>query len=113
MRKLLSSFALVLSFALIAQTEPVLHGLPAPYQLGTGTRVVPSVDHLSVFSTALPLADLARMHSPWSYERLGVFCKFDVQLERRIGLPIFFRLGDVQQVEAWEGNGPLAPLNER
>ncbi len=44
--------------------------------------------------------------SPWSYQHLGLFCKLDVQLERRMKFPVLFRLGDVQQVEAWEGKGP-------
>jgi hypothetical protein len=30
----------------------------------------------------------------------------DVQLERRAKFPVLFRLGDAQQVEAWEGKGP-------
>lgn len=45
--------------------------------------------------------------SPWTYQHLGVFCKLDVQLERRAKFPVLFRLGDVQQVEAWEGKGPM------
>lgn len=51
--------------------------------------------------------DLLRMPTPWSYERLGVFCKLDVQLERHLRIPVLFRLGDVQRVEAMEGKGPL------
>lgn len=44
----------------------------------------------------------------WSYVQLGLFCKLDVQLERRLGIPVFIRLGDARQVEALEGKGPLA-----
>lgn len=51
--------------------------------------------------------DLVQMAPAYSYAQLGVFCKLDVQLERRLRLPVFFRLGDVRQVEAWEGKGPL------
>jgi hypothetical protein len=36
-----------------------------------------------------------------------VFCKLDAQLERRAKFPVLFRLGDVRQVEAWEGKGPF------
>lgn len=50
---------------------------------------------------------LLAMPSPWNYEHLGLFCKLDVQLERRSKFPVLFRLGDVQQVERWEGKGPL------
>ncbi|MGV3636387.1 MAG: hypothetical protein ACO1NQ_01945 [Flavobacteriales bacterium] len=51
--------------------------------------------------------DLVHMPSAYSYAQLGVFCKLDVQLERRLKVPVFFRLSDVRQVEAWEGKGPL------
>lgn len=58
--------------------------------------------------------DLAHMPSTYSYANLGIFCKLDVQLERRLRMPVLFRLGDARQVEAWEGKGPLAmPLVER
>jgi hypothetical protein len=43
----------------------------------------------------------------WDYGSLGLFCKLDVQFERHLPLPVLFRLGDVQRVEAWEGKGPL------
>ncbi len=49
----------------------------------------------------------ATLPSPWAYQHLGLFCKLDVQLERRARFPVLFRLGDVQQVEAWEGKGPM------
>lgn len=45
--------------------------------------------------------------SPWAYQHLGVFCKLDVQLERRAKFPVLFRLGDIRLVEAWEGKGPM------
>lgn len=51
--------------------------------------------------------DLLHMPPAYSYAQLGVFCKLDVQLERRLKVPVFFRLGDVRQVEAWEDKGPL------
>ena len=40
-----------------------------------------------------------------NYDQLGIFCKLDVQFERRFNFPVLFRLGDVRQVEAWEGKG--------
>jgi hypothetical protein len=54
-----------------------------------------------------PVLSPTTLPSPWSYQHLGVFCKLDVQLERRARFPVLFRLGDVRQVEAWEGKGPL------
>ncbi len=53
---------------------------------------------------------LAPLPSPWSYRELGVFCKLEVHLERRLRVPVLFRLGDVQRVEAMEGKGPLREL---
>jgi len=52
--------------------------------------------------------------SGYAYQQLGVFCKLDVQLERRFKMPIFFRLGDMMHVEEWEGKGPLViPFEDR
>ncbi len=57
----------------------------------------------------LPLRlDLMAIPPVYSYQRLGIFCKLDVQLEKRFRIPVFFRLGDARQVEALEGKGPLA-----
>jgi hypothetical protein len=59
---------------------------------------------------ALRLQDLGGMDSPWSYRRLGLFCKLDVQLERGLRLPVLIRLGDAQRVDAMEGKGPLREI---
>lgn len=48
------------------------------------------------------------MPPAYSYQRLGIFCKLDVQLEKRFRIPVYFRLGDARQVEALEGKSPLA-----
>jgi hypothetical protein len=50
---------------------------------------------------------LAPIPPNWSYQELGLFCKLDVQLERRLKMPVLLRLGDAQLVEVWEGKGPL------
>ncbi len=55
-----------------------------------------------------PHLDLMAVPPAYSYERLGIFCKLDVELERRFRIPVLFRLGDARQVEALEGKGPLA-----
>lgn len=55
-----------------------------------------------------PRLDLMAIPTAYSYQRLGIFCKLDVQLEKRFRIPVFFRLGDARQVEALEGKGPLA-----
>lgn len=39
----------------------------------------------------------------YSYDELGLFCKFEVQMERVVKFPVKFRLGDVQYVDWLEG----------
>ncbi|MBL7981046.1 MAG: hypothetical protein JNL52_04470 [Flavobacteriales bacterium] len=58
----------------------------------------------------VPLLTPASLPSPWRYDHLGLFCKLDVQLERRLRFPVLFRLGDPLLVDAWEGKGPLRHL---
>lgn len=41
--------------------------------------------------------------SAYSYNELGFFCKFEVQLEKAASFPVKIRLGEVQQVERLEG----------
>ena len=55
----------------------------------------------------------AEFASPWAYNKLGTFCKLDVQLERRLKIPVLFRLGDAMQVDALEGKGPLWSAENR
>jgi len=62
--------------------------------------------------SSLRFAQLA-IPSPYDYQKLGLFCKLDVQLERRFRMPVLFRLGAARQVEEWEGKGPLRSLNLR
>lgn len=45
----------------------------------------------------------------YSYEQLAFFCRIDVQLEKSVGIPVKFRLGDVQAVEQMEKQSALAP----
>jgi len=67
-----------------------------------GSAILPSVP-----KDSLRTLDLLAMPPAYSYQRLGMFCKLDVQLERRFNMPVLFRLGDARQVEALEGKGPL------
>ena len=46
---------------------------------------------------------MMRQKPIYSYDELGVFCKLEVQMERAFGLPVKFRLGEVQYVERMEG----------
>jgi|JI9StandDraft_1071089.scaffolds.fasta_scaffold776202_1 hypothetical protein len=61
----------------------------------------------------LPIPNNTVLGSPWSYQKLGTFCKLDVQLERRLKFPVLFRLGDPRQVDALEGKGPLWSAENR
>jgi len=63
----------------------------APIDLGKG-RIVQSA------------RSLPPLPSTWTYNDLGFFCKLDVQLERHLPIPVFFRVGgDVRQIDLWEG----------
>ncbi|HQV52405.1 MAG: hypothetical protein IPI00_01355 [Flavobacteriales bacterium] len=50
---------------------------------------------------------LPRIPSSYDHNALGLFCKLDVQFEKRLKIPVFFRLGDAQSIAAWEGKGVL------
>lgn len=66
-----------------------------------------SVDHslLQPRAPEFPAYSL-EMPSPWSYQKLGLFCKLDVQFERKLRIPLVMRLGDPRAVDALEGKGP-------
>ncbi|MCB9273254.1 MAG: hypothetical protein H6564_04390 [Lewinellaceae bacterium] len=49
---------------------------------------------------------LPEMPRAYSYNGLGLFCKWEVQLEKAARLPVKFRLGEVQYVERMEGKLP-------
>ena len=46
------------------------------------------------------------MPRAYSYDQLGIFCKWEVQLEKAARVPVKFRLGEVQYVERLEGKLP-------
>lgn len=41
--------------------------------------------------------------SAYKYDELGIFCKWEVQMEKAAKIPVKFRLGEVQYVERMEG----------
>lgn len=83
--------------------------LVAALALWIATRAQTREDTSINLLRPLPLRlDLMAMPPVYSYQRLGIFCKLDVQLEKRLRIPVLFRLGDARQVEALEGKGPLA-----
>lgn len=58
-------------------------------------------------TTYLGTATLPRIPSSYDYNALGLFCKLDVQFEKRLKFPVFLRMGDAQSIAAWEGKGVL------
>ncbi len=93
---------LLLSCWFLVHQAPAQHPVMAPL-------------HHRTLLGSVPLVPLERMvlPAPWSYQRLGMFCKLDVQMERRLRMPVLFRLGDVHRVEAMEGKGPLREVDPR
>ncbi|HRH38222.1 MAG TPA: hypothetical protein PK760_07750 [Flavobacteriales bacterium] len=79
----------------------ILCGLPAAAQ-----RPLPMEP---LRTDTIPKVHLDRTSLPsfYDYQKLGVFCKLDVQLEKHLPLPVRFRLCDPMLVDAWEGKGPL------
>ena len=57
--------------------------------------------------TALPAVPGAGLTAPPA--PLGLFCRLDVELDKRLPMPVRFRLGDAIQVDRWEGHGPGDP----
>ena len=85
---------------------PMVKAQMGNFSLLPRTVIMPLETSLLRASGHAPV-DLLQMPTPWSYTQLAVFCKLDVQMERRLRMPVLFRLGDVQRVEAMEGKGPL------
>ena len=61
----------------------------------------------SLDTTYFGTTTLPRIPSSYDYNALGLFCKLDVQFEKRLRFPVLFRLGDAQSIDAWEGKGTL------
>jgi len=68
---------------------------------------IPSLNQALLSPQATPLV--------YSYEQLAFFCRIDVQLEKSVGLPVKFRLGEVQMVEQLErqrASGTITPATQ-
>ena len=92
----------VISCGWAAQAQPVHH--PAEWTCNFSLLDSPR-------QALLPLS--MEFSSPWIYQKLGTFCKLDVQLERRLKFPVLFRLGDPRHVDALEGKGALWSAENR
>ena len=59
---------------------------------------------LNESSTPTKLPPLSQqMLAPYHVDDLAFFCRLEVKLEKKIGLPFKFRLGEVQYTEKMEG----------
>lgn len=77
---------------------------PAIYQLPS-MSVLPSWRALES-ATRKQVLEAPPMPAAYSYDKLGAFCKWEVQLEKAARMPVKFRLGEVQYVERLEGKLP-------
>ncbi|MCB0565991.1 MAG: hypothetical protein KDD01_16595, partial [Phaeodactylibacter sp.] len=71
---------------------PSMSALPSPRALESTTRK--------------QVLEAPPMPAAYSYDKLGAFCKWEVQLEKAARMPVKFRLGEVQYVERLEGKLP-------
>lgn len=80
-----------------ARPGPIFFSLPAPLT-SSGNRLASAAPDGPAKAPDMPRA--------YSYEKLGAFCKWEVQLEKAARMPVKFRLGEVQYVERMEGKLP-------
>ncbi|MCO6480140.1 MAG: hypothetical protein J5I94_26105 [Phaeodactylibacter sp.] len=81
-----------------ARMRPGYFSLPSLSSLPFERRERPSPPPGVLTTPEIPRA--------YSYDKLGAFCKWEVQLERAARVPVKFRLGEVQYVERLEGKLP-------
>jgi hypothetical protein len=104
------SFALVIALAQCAHAQQASSDILMPG--GSGTVRIPAPHQLSLLTVdPSPLMDLVRMPSPYSYQRLGIFCKAEVKMNRLFPVPVMIRLGEVERAEELEGKGVFRHLH--
>lgn len=111
------------SVQLVGKSLPELRRLTHP---STEKYYVPALPTAAVFwrkplpathAPSLRQALLRPQPTPriYNYDDLAFFCRLEVQLEKSVGMPVKFRLGDVQVVEQMErqrasAQGPAAAI---
>lgn len=75
-------------------------------------QIIPAIElpATEVESTAVPRSLpspispllVPKIPASYNYDHLGVFCKFEVQLEKKFKIPMKIRLGEVQYTEQLE-----------
>jgi hypothetical protein len=94
--------ALLVALPLAAQV-PGLRYEPLPP--APSPRFTPSLLGGLPAAPSAPLQAPAPMPKAYAYDELGIFCKWEVKMEKSARLPIKVRLGEVQYVERMEGKG--------
>lgn len=114
---LLSALLAGLARPLSAQAQPAGFGgvglKVKPDNLGRreGSVLLPSATGYALFPEGPPgkkpeLRAMPEIPADYSYKNLGIFCKWEVQLEKKARIPVRFRLGEVQYVDRLEGKSP-------
>lgn len=81
---------------------------PQEHYIITPISTNPVITINAIFQPSLlqPSAlDLSKVFniSAYNYDDLAIFCKLEVKMEKAAGLPVKFRLGEVNYVEQMEG----------
>jgi hypothetical protein len=98
-----AALALLLAAAPLAAQVPGLRYEPLP--LVVSSPFAPSLLAALPTAPSAPLQAPATMPKAYAYDELGLFCKWEVKMEKSARLPIKVRLGEVQYVERMEGKG--------
>ena len=72
-----------------------------PAQEGPAFRITKKITQAPPPNPPLSLVR-QKIPSSYDYDHLGIFCKFEVQLEKKFKVPMKFRLGEVQYTEQLE-----------
>ncbi len=90
------------------QTDLPLSNLPlaASGYLSKATAGPPSLEQVFLPSYAWPQYP-GNTPLVYSFRDLAFFCRLEVRMEKAVGFPVKFRLGDVQYVEQLEGKGTV------
>jgi len=92
----------------LAQTGLQLTAAPVNLSFDLAIPELPfqSLPNLSSFID-LSTTDTPDIPSPYSYHDLGVFCKLEVQMDKKTKFPIRLRLGEFHYTEKLEGKRPI------
>lgn len=89
---------------LLAQTSyfPIEHYEIKSFKINT-LLPISNLPTLSIASTSIMNSNNSVNVSAYNYDDLAIFCKLEVKMEKASGIPVKFRLGEVNYVERLEG----------